>query len=123
MLRDGAAAQYGSDAIAGVMNFQLKDAAAGGAVSLNAGTHLEGDGETYSVAGNVGLPLGRGGFANLSLEYGSVNPTNRSAPAATPSRFARRPHQRDVGHASDLGIAGSGRHIKFFGTGSILISP
>ena len=80
MLRDGAAAQYGSDAIAGVMNFQLKDAAAGGAVSLNAATHLEGDGETYSVAGNVGLPLGRGGFANLSLEYGSANPTNRSAP-------------------------------------------
>ena len=80
VLRDGAAAQYGSDAIAGVMNFQLKDAAAGGAVSLNAGTHLEGDGETYSVAANVGLPLGRGGFANLSLEYGSANPTNRSAP-------------------------------------------
>ena len=80
VLRDGAAAQYGSDAIAGVMNFQLKDAAAGGAVSLNAGTHLEGDGETYSVAANVGLPLGGGGFANLSLEYGSANPTNRSAP-------------------------------------------
>ena len=80
VLRDGAAAQYGSDAIAGVMNFQLKDADAGGAVSLNAGTHLEGDGETYSVAANVGLPLGRGGFANLSLEYGSANPTNRSAP-------------------------------------------
>ena len=80
VLRDGAAAQYGSDAIAGVINFQLKDAAAGGAVGLNAGTHLEGDGETYSVAGNVGLPLGGGGFANLSLEYGSANPTNRSAP-------------------------------------------
>ena len=80
VLRDGAAAQYGSDAIAGVMNFQLKDAASGGAVSLNAGTHLEGDGETYSVAGNIGLPLGSGGFANLSLEYGRANPTNRSAP-------------------------------------------
>ena len=80
VLRDGAAAQYGSDAIAGVMNFQLKDAASGGAVGLNAGTHLEGDGETYSMAANVGLPLGGNGFANLSLEYGSANPTNRSAP-------------------------------------------
>ena len=80
VLRDGAAVQYGSDAIAGVINFQLKDAASGGAVWLNAGTHLEGDGETYSVAGNIGLPLGSGGFANLSLEYGSANPTNRSAP-------------------------------------------
>ena len=58
----------------------LRDGAAGGAVSLNAGTHLEGDGETYSVAANAGLPLGGGGFANLSLEYGSANPTNRSAP-------------------------------------------
>ena len=48
-------------------------------MSLNAGTHLEGDGETYSLAANVGLPLGSGGFANLSLEYGSANPTNRSA--------------------------------------------
>ena len=94
VLRDGAAAQYGSDAIAGVMNFQLKDAAAGGAVSLNAGTHLEGDGETYSVAGNVGLPLGRGGFANLSLECGSANPTNRSAPRsdATALRAAGNTH-------------------------------
>ena len=80
VLRDGAAAQYGSDAIAGVINFQLKDAALGGAVWLNAGTHLEGDGETYSMAANIGLPLGSDGFANLSLEYGSANPTNRSAP-------------------------------------------
>ena len=80
VLRDGAAAQYGSDAIAGVINFQLKDAASGGAVWLNAGTHLEGDGATYSMAANVGLPLGGNGFANLSLEYGSANPTNRSAP-------------------------------------------
>ena len=80
VLRDGAAAQYGSDAIAGVINFQLKDAALGGAVWLNAGTHLEGDGESYSMAANIGLPLGSDGFANLSLEYGSANPTNRSAP-------------------------------------------
>ncbi len=80
VLRDGAAAQYGSDAIAGVMNFQLKDAAFGGALEFTAGTFGEGDGEAFNVAGNVGLPLGATGFANLSLEYGSSNPTNRSAP-------------------------------------------
>ena len=80
VLRDGAAAQYGSDAIAGVMNFQLKDAASGGALEFNTGTFQEGDGEAFNVAGNVGLPLGADGFANLSLEYGSSNPTNRSAP-------------------------------------------
>ena len=80
VLRDGAAAQYGSDAIAGVMNFQLKDAASGGSLEFNTGTFQEGDGEAFNVAGNVGLPLGATGFANLSLEYGSSNPTNRSAP-------------------------------------------
>ena len=80
VLRDGAAAQYGSDAIAGVMNFQLKDAPSGGAVELNTGTFGAGDGEAFNVAANAGLPLGATGFANLSLEYGGSNPTDRSAP-------------------------------------------
>ena len=80
VLRDGAAAQYGSDAIAGVMNFRLKDAPSGGAVELNTGTFGAGDGEAFNVAANAGLPLGATGFANLSLEYGGSNPTNRSAP-------------------------------------------
>ena len=80
VLRDGAAAQYGSDAIAGVMNFQLKDAASGGSLQLDTGMFGAGDGESYRLAGNVGLPLGPGGFANLSLQYGASNPTNRAAP-------------------------------------------
>ena len=80
VLRDGAAAQYGSDAIAGVMNFQLKDAASGGSVEVNTGMYGAGDGETAQFAGNLGLPLGAGGFANLSLEYGNANPTDRTAP-------------------------------------------
>ena len=80
VLRDGAAAQYGSDAIAGVMNFQLKDAPSGGAVELNTGMHGAGDGEAYQFAGNVGLPLGAAGFANLSLEFGNANQTDRTAP-------------------------------------------
>ena len=80
VLRDGAAAQYGSDAIAGVMNFELKDARAGGAVELDTGLYRAGDGESTRFAGNVGLPLGATGFANLSLEYGNSNPTDRAAP-------------------------------------------
>ena len=80
VLRDGAAAQYGSDAIAGVMNFQLKDARAGGSVELDTGMYRAGDGETARFAGNVGLPLGDAGFANLSLEYGNANRTDRAAP-------------------------------------------
>ena len=78
VLRDGASAQYGSDAIAGVINFLLKDDAAGGSLELNTGTFRAGDGDSYSFAGNVGLPLGETGFANLSLEYGNANPTDRS---------------------------------------------
>ena len=78
VLRDGAAAQYGSDAIAGVLNFQLKDARDGGSLELHTGGYGAGDGGTYTVAGNVGLPLGQTGFANLSLEYGNTAPTSRS---------------------------------------------
>ena len=103
VLRDGAAAQYGSDAIAGVMNFQLKDAREGGSLEFRTGAFLDanpgststcgsgiigdikhscngigGHGRAISVAGNVGLPLGDTGFVNLSMEYGNANPTNRS---------------------------------------------
>jgi len=78
VLRDGASAQYGSDAIAGVINFLLKDDAAGGSVEVSRGTYRAGDGDAYNVAGNVGLPLGTNGFANLSLEYGNADPTDRS---------------------------------------------
>ena len=78
VLRDGASAQYGSDAIAGVINFLLKDDPSGGSLELNTGTYRPGDGDAYSFAGNAGLPLGETGFANLSLEYGNANPTDRS---------------------------------------------
>ena len=80
VLRDGAAAQYGSDAIAGVMNFQLRDAASGGAVEYNMGGFGDGGGRAMNLGANAGLALGATGFANLSLEYGSAEPTNRSAP-------------------------------------------
>ena len=103
VLRDGAAAQYGSDAIAGVMNFQLKDARSGGSLEFRTGAYLDanpgslstcgegiigdikhscngigGRGQAFSVAANAGLPLGRTGFVNFSLEYGNAGPTNRS---------------------------------------------
>ena len=82
VLRDGASAQYGSDAIAGVMNFLLKDARSGGSLELNTGTYRAGDGDGLTIAGNVGLPLGAAGFANLSLEYGNADPTDRSVQRA-----------------------------------------
>ncbi|MCW8834320.1 MAG: TonB-dependent receptor, partial [Colwellia sp.] len=78
VLRDGAAAQYGSDAIAGVMNFVLKDAADGGSISVRHGEYYEGDGTQLVVDGNVGLPFTDDGFANLSFQYKTADATSRS---------------------------------------------
>ncbi len=78
VLRDGASAQYGSDAIAGVMNFLLKDDSSGGSVEVRSGSFQDGGGDALSVAANLGLPLGESGFFNVSAEYGSSDPTSRS---------------------------------------------
>ncbi len=78
VLRDGAAAQYGSDAIAGVMNFVLKDDSDGGSMSVRYGEYYEGDGEQLVVDGNVGLPFTDDGFANLSFQYKTADATSRS---------------------------------------------
>ncbi len=77
VLRDGASAQYGSDAIAGVMNLQLKDSYKGGSLEIKPGIFQEGDGLTYSIAGNIGLGT-EDYWANLSLEYGNMDKTERS---------------------------------------------
>lgn len=77
VLRDGAAAQYGSDAIAGVMNFILKDAPSGGEIQFQAGQYYEGDGEDMLLAANLGLALGENGFINISVEGTTAQPTNR----------------------------------------------
>ena len=79
VLRDGAAAQYGSDAVAGVLNFVLRDAPEGGTLEARWGQHYHGDGDLVSTAANVGLPLTDAGFANLSFEFTNTDSTNRGA--------------------------------------------
>ncbi len=78
VLRDGAAAQYGSDAIAGVMNFVLKDDADGGSLSVKQGEYYEGDGTTTIIDGNLGMPFTDDGFVNLSFQLKNADPTSRS---------------------------------------------
>lgn len=78
VLRDGAAAQYGSDAIAGVINFILKDSNHGGTLVAQAGQYYEGDGNSFEVAGNIGLPLTDHGFVNLTAEYTHDGRTTRA---------------------------------------------
>ncbi|NYZ63265.1 TonB-dependent receptor plug domain-containing protein [Luteimonas deserti] len=78
VLRDGAAAQYGSDAIAGVINFGLKQRREGGAAEVFAGQFYEGDGFTTQYSAQVGLPLTERGFATLTAEWRSADATSRS---------------------------------------------
>ncbi|MED5234863.1 MAG: TonB-dependent receptor, partial [Pseudomonadota bacterium] len=82
VLRDGAAAQYGSDAIAGVINFVLNDASEGGTFEARYGSYYEGDGDMIQMSGNVGLPLSDKGFINLSAEYRTADDTSRSVQRA-----------------------------------------
>ena len=78
VLRDGASAQYGSDAIAGVINFVLKDAREGGSVALKLGGYSEGDGELFQLQVNKGFGIGETGFINATAEYRQQNGTSRS---------------------------------------------
>ena len=77
VLRDGASANYGSDAIAGVLNFRLRDDREGGTLIARYGQYYKGDGEDVLLQGNVGLPLPADGFLNISGEYTNAKITSR----------------------------------------------
>ena len=100
VLRDGAAAQYGSDAIAGVMNFQLKDASEGGSVVAQYGEFYEGE-QSWIVGANAGFALGTDGFFNISFETNDNEALSRGI-------------QRPDGQALvDAGVAGVGADSPF----------
>jgi iron complex outermembrane receptor protein len=103
ILRDGASAQYGSDAIAGVVNLRLREAREGGNVTASFGqyyTEVETarqsrdarDGQTYVVSGWKGLPLGEDGFLTVSGELKKRRPTSRgdNDPRVTPASVTSR---------------------------------
>lgn len=79
ILRDGASALYGSDAIAGVMNFILKDNSEGGTITFDTGQYYAGDGESYTISGNIGMPLGSNGFLSISAEKATAATTFRGS--------------------------------------------
>jgi iron complex outermembrane receptor protein len=68
VLRDGAASQYGSDAIAGVINFILRDADEGGSVQAQFGEYFDGE-QSMHVGANAGMAIGDSGFVNATIEY------------------------------------------------------
>jgi len=89
VLRDGAAAQYGSDAIAGVINIILKDETKGGSANFTAGQNFDrSDGELYQADLNFGTKLGDNGFANFSVNLKKQEMSNRALPIADCSVMA-----------------------------------
>lgn len=79
VLRDGAAAQYGSDAIAGVVNFILKENNSGISVEAKSGQYTDGnDGDLNYIAANIGLPLGDSGFVSISMDSQGQDKTDRA---------------------------------------------
>ena len=78
VLRDGAAAQYGSDAIAGVINIALNDESNGGKLAISYGGYVQGDGETINIDFNKGVALGDNGYLNTTLSFRDRGATNRA---------------------------------------------
>ncbi|QNQ09774.1 TonB-dependent receptor plug domain-containing protein [Sphingomonas alpina] len=120
VLRDGAAAQYGSDAIAGVVNLRLREARSGGGATVTYGQYItdvdtargsrnEHDGETVTASGWQGIALGQDGFLTLSGEYLNRNPTSRGDfdPRKTPIRVRSRFGDPDVEQYSFYANAGA----------------
>ncbi|QWF16019.1 TonB-dependent receptor plug domain-containing protein [Lysobacter capsici] len=80
VLRDGASAQYGSDAIAGVVNIVLKGSDSGGSLAARYGQYSAGDGEQYQLSGDAGFKLGENGKLHLAAQGGHQDQTNRARP-------------------------------------------
>ena len=77
IVRDGATALYGSDAIAGVINFILKDSSSGGSFTMETGRYAAGDGKSMLLSGDMGFALGSEGFLHVSGEFTTSDPTYR----------------------------------------------
>ena len=127
VLRDGAAAQYGSDAIAGVINLELQDQTDALLIDAGYGQTGESDGEQFQLSANYGFKVGEGGFFNVTGEFLDRNRTDRSDPwlgdyfpgvtgqAATDAELQRRGLTRqDVQMKTGQGFATMG--AVFFNT-------
>lgn len=88
ILRDGASAQYGSDAIAGVMNIILKDKIEYNTLTFNGGVTGKGDGGMYGLAYNGGGGLANGGFINYTIDFSQQNTAVRSGIIDVPTEIA-----------------------------------
>jgi iron complex outermembrane receptor protein len=117
ILRDGASAQYGSDAIAGVMNVILKDRYQFSTLTLRGGVTHKGDGETYGVSYNSGANWSSNGFLNYTIDFSQVNSAVRSGIIDRPTEKATFGGTPEVDKAIDayLDVYPTGNNIN--GTG------
>ncbi|HEX4853447.1 TonB-dependent receptor [Arenimonas sp.] len=127
VLRDGASAQYGSDAIAGVINIVLKGSDSGGSVNARYGQYSAGDGEIAQVGADAGFALGADGFLHLSAQVGQQNQTDRARPfIGTPGPTTpplgvvvqrQGDPEVDYGSLTFNGEVALGEVFSFYGTG------
>jgi iron complex outermembrane receptor protein len=118
VLRDGAAAQYGSDAIAGVINIVLRSDARGGEATVTAGVTEDGDGQSGVVTGRIGLPLGRDGFLTVTGEARTREPTNSAEIDPRVGRISQRTGDPDAKNLlltanAETGLPGGARAYGF----------
>ncbi|HRP71705.1 MAG TPA: TonB-dependent receptor [Luteimonas sp.] len=127
VLRDGASAQYGSDAIAGVINIVLKGSDSGGSASLTAGQYSAGDGRQYQGLADAGFKLGESGKVHFAVQLGHQDQTDRARPflgTVTPTsvpggRVVQRYGDPEVDHGSFLynGEFGITDYLTFYSYG------
>ncbi|NWD73892.1 TonB-dependent receptor [Pseudomonas gingeri] len=96
VLRDGASARYGSDAIAGVINIILKKDDHGGSITSKFGEYKKGDGIQRQLSGNTGFALGDNGFFNVSGEGADNDYTNRAGTDLRPASVGSTTYGQQV---------------------------
>ena len=105
VLRDGASAQYGSDAIAGVINMVLKKNVEYTAVNVNSGITTEGDGFNFGADLNTSLNIGEnGGYMNLTFGYYEQEETNRAGTPGSDVLFGLDGTDPWISENPDLGM-------------------
>lgn len=97
VLRDGASAQYGSDAIAGVINIVLKENVDDTNINVNSGITTEGDGFSIGADINSGLKVGENGYVNFTLSYSQQELTNRAGKPGADNLFGVPANDPDFG--------------------------
>lgn len=115
VLRDGASARYGSDAIAGVINVILKHDASGGSVSTRFGQYNKGDGIQRQASANTGLALGDKGWLNLSAEGSDNDYTNRAGDDLRPGSLGSTTYGQQVFRQGEP----ANDNLKFFLNGQL----